>query len=111
MKYRVAFWLLPPFILLCSQPAHSQVQSFAEPQDLSQGTVSGISALDVADLNQDGLVDVVVLEGGAHSEGRFTLAWFEQSKSGKWLRHDFNIPVQFDDFIGSARCEDKDQDG
>ncbi len=82
---------------------HAQSITFANPIDVSAGSISGVSALDVADLNGDGRMDVVVLEGGVHADGRFTLAWFEQTKKGEWEKHDFNIPVEFDDFIGSAR--------
>ena len=111
MKYLLLFFLSSPITFLSCSSIYSQTVNFAEPLDVSLGSVSGVSALDVADLNQDGLVDVIVLEGGAHSSGRFTLAWFEQIKSAEWLRHDFNIPIQLDDFIGSARCEDMDRDG
>ena len=90
---------------------HCQSLHFAEPRDVSEGTVSGVSSVDVGDLNNDNLMDVVVLEGGIHAKGRFTLAWFEQTKIGKWLRHDFNVSIKFDTFMGSARCADVDKDG
>ncbi|WP_339925345.1 VCBS repeat-containing protein [uncultured Cyclobacterium sp.] len=98
--------LFLPILSVSAQSTH-----FANPIDLSTGSVSGVSALDVGDINGDGRMDVVVLEGGVHAEGRFTLAWFEQTKKGEWEKHDFNIPVKFDDFIGSARCADMDNDG
>ncbi|MEO9894639.1 VCBS repeat-containing protein [Aurantibacter sp.] len=97
--------------LLFIKSLKSQSISFAQPIDISNGAISGVSALDVADFNNDGLNDVAVLEGGVHAEGRFTLAWFEQTQSKSWIRHDFNIPIQFDDFIGSAKCGDVDNDG
>ena len=84
---------------------------FAEPLDISQGSVSGVSSLDVGDFNKDGLVDVAVMEGGAHSKGRVTFAWFEQSLTGNWVRHEFGNNDMFDDFIGSARCGDINNDG
>ena len=111
MKYAIVFSLSLVLTLVSIKSVQSQSISFAEPFDISYGTVSGVSSLDVADFNKDGLMDVVILEGGVHAKGRFTLAWFEQTKSGNWVRHDFNIPVQFDDFIGSARCGDVDNDG
>ena len=107
MKYVIGF----AFSLISIFSVQSQSLRFAESVDISHGTVSGVSALDVADLNEDGLIDVVILEGGVHAKGSFTLAWFEQTKTRDWIRHDFNIPIQFDDFIGSARCGDVDNDG
>jgi hypothetical protein len=110
--FRILSFVL--FFILCESQlieAQNKLLSFSEPIDISRGTIEGISALDAADFNKDGLADIAVMEGGAHSNGRFTLAWFEQTKSGHWLRHDFNLPVEFDDFIGSARCGDVDNDG
>lgn len=98
--------------------AFSSAQSipFAKPVDISNGTVSGVTALDVADFNQDGLVDVAVLEGGAHADGRVTFAWFEQKTNGDWNRHNFNNPdlIGFNDntdFTGSAKSADVTGDG
>ena len=85
--------------------------SFAPPVEISGGSVSGVSALDVADFNADGLVDVVLLEGGAHAQGRLTLAWFEQTQAHEWIRHNFQDLPMLDDFIGSAKCGDVDGDG
>lgn len=107
-KIYVSPWLLAILFIL---EVHSQTLHFAEPLDVSNGTVSGVSCIDTADFNGDGLVDIVVLEGGVHAENRFTLAWFEQRQSGDWNRHNFSIPVPLDDFIGSARCADVDNDG
>ncbi|PHN05721.1 FG-GAP repeat domain-containing protein [Flavilitoribacter nigricans] len=109
MNSRHALWMMPVFfgsLLISDEPLR-----FAEPVDISGGSVAGISALDVADFNQDGLLDVAVLEGGAHAGGRFTLAWFEQKENKTWQRHEFGISEPFDDFIGSARCADMDNDG
>ncbi len=88
-----------------------QTVSFADPVDIGMGSVIGVSALDAADFNKDGLIDVAVMEGGAHSKGRITFAWFEQSINKNWIRHEFGGSEGFDDFIGSARCEDIDKDG
>ena len=49
---------------------------FAAPVYISNGSVSGVTSLDAADFNGDGLLDVVVMEGGKHSAKR-TFAWFE----------------------------------
>lgn len=111
MKYKIVFSFSLFLSLVATKSVQSQPLSFAKPVDISHETVAGVSALDVADINKDGRMDVVVLEGGVHANGRFTLAWFEQTKSKNWARHDFNIPLQFDDFIGAARCGDIDKDG
>lgn len=111
MKYKIVFSFCFVLSLVATKSVQSQPLSFAKPVDISHETVAGVSALDVADINKDGRMDVVVLEGGVHANGRFTLAWFEQTKSKNWARHDFNIPLQFDDFIGAARCGDIDKDG
>ena len=110
MRNSLFFYLLGSALLLqCFFPG-TEV-SFAPPVDISGGGVQGVSALDVADFNQDGLLDVAVLEGGAHAGGRLTLAWFEQTREKGWIRHEFGGTDQFDDFIGSARCADMDNDG
>lgn len=100
-------------LLIFIGPHHitGQTLAFADPEDISMGSVSGVSALDAADFNQDGLIDVAVMEGGAHSKGRTTFAWFEQVSSKNWIRHEFGGPGAMDDFIGSARCGDIDNDG
>ncbi|NND06522.1 MAG: VCBS repeat-containing protein [Saprospiraceae bacterium] len=107
MISRVFFTLMGIFL---AGTAIAQL-SFAPPKEISGGTISGISALDVADFNTDGLMDVVLFEGGAHAEGRNTLAWLEQKHSGKWVKHDFEQLPNMDDFIGSAKCGDVDNDG
>ncbi len=85
--------------------------SFSHPQDIAKESVAGVSALDVGDFNKDGLIDVAVMEGGAHSKGRVTFAWFEQTTNKTWIRHEFGSSEMFDDFIGSASCGDMDNDG
>lgn len=109
-KSRIIYWLLMLTVLVTSG-LFGQELSFAPPVDIAGGSVRGVSALDVADFNQDGLLDVAVLEGGAHAGGRLTLAWFEQKTDGSWVRHEFGGTENFDDFIGSARCADMDKDG
>lgn len=93
------------------QSVNAQYIPFSDPVDVSAGSVQGVSALDVADFNQDGLLDIVVLEGGAHAQGRMTVCWLEQAGEGKWIRHEFGVSEGLDDFIGSARCGDVDGDG
>jgi hypothetical protein len=72
--------------------------------------VSGVTSLDAADFNGDGLLDVVVMEGGKHSAKR-TFAWFEQKSADEWIRHELGTAHQLDSFLGSARCGDIDSDG
>lgn len=104
-------FLFTNVFLVTSIIGFCQELSFAIPVDISNGSVSGVSALDVGDFNMDGLMDVAVMEGGAHANGRFTLAWFEQTEDKIWIRHEFCNSSEFDDFIGSARCGDIDNDG
>ncbi|MBK8504225.1 MAG: hypothetical protein IPL46_19680 [Saprospiraceae bacterium] len=59
--------------------SQGQSASFAESLDAINGTVSGVSSLDVTDFNKDGLMDVVQ-KGGSRKDGRFTLVWFEQGQ-------------------------------
>ena len=86
---------------------------FATPIDISDGGVVGVSALDADDLNGDGFVDIVAIEGGYHANGRSTFAWFQSPRTpqGKWLRHDFNRPSAWRHFTGAVRITDIDQDG
>ncbi|GJM30794.1 MAG: hypothetical protein DHS20C17_34290 [Cyclobacteriaceae bacterium] len=88
----------------------AQSVNFAPEIDVSNGTVSGVTSLDAGDLNDDGLLDIVVLEGGKHAE-KPTIAWFEQTRTERWTRHELGNPAQLDSFLGSAKCYDIDSDG
>ncbi|MEQ9442602.1 MAG: VCBS repeat-containing protein [Cyclobacteriaceae bacterium] len=87
---------------------------FAREKDLTNGEIQGISALDLADVDGDGLVDVGVFDGGKHAEGRITFAWLQSPDdpaSGSWKRHDLPLPTPFLPFIGAAKFGDVDHDG
>lgn len=107
---RIIYWIVVLTVSI-TIGLFGQPLTFAPPVDIAGGSVQGVSALDVADFNLDGLLDVAVLEGGAHAGGRLTLAWFEQKADDSWIRHELGGTEKFDDFIGSARCADMDNDG
>lgn len=106
-------FLLALTVAVVSMNAMPGALSFKSPIDISSGSVSGVSSLDAADINNDGFADVVVIEGGKHAGGRMTLAWFESpGKEGRdWVRHDFNIDAPLRSFLGAARLADMDGDG
>ncbi len=101
-----AIYLVNPMLSL----AQKQSLTFAPPKDVAAGQISGISALAVADFDQDGQVDVAVFEGGAHAGGRTTFAWLQKSNE-VWQKHELELPDGADDFIGAAKAADIDSDG
>lgn len=110
------------FCLACSNTDAESLQQaivdgpidFVAELDVSSGSVSGVSSLDAADIDGDGLVDVLALEGGKHAGDRVTFAWFESPadpSTDAWARHDLNRPDPFRPFIGAAKLGDIDGDG
>ena len=93
-------------------PADSFVH-FNNAKDIANDSVSGISSLDVGDLNGDGRGDIIAIEGGKHASGRKTFAWFEApiTIQGSWTRHEFGNNSQLRSFLGSAKLADMDGDG
>ena len=85
---------------------------FAAPHDLSNGTVTGISSLDAADLNGDGKADIAIICGGIHAKGSY-FCWYAAPEcvDGDWVRHDFNPQAPLKRFLGAARFADMDGDG
>lgn len=85
---------------------------FAEPTDISGGSVQGVTSLVAGDLDGDGRADVVVIEGGKHAGGRKTFAWFESPNQlvASWPRHDFGGDEALRPFLGAARLADMDGD-
>ena len=105
-----------PILLLgissCWKPLFAQT-SFAPEKDIAGGGVSGVSSMDVGDINGDGRGDVVVIEGGKHAGGRKTFAWFAAPAAiqGNWTRHEFGNNSQLRSFLGAAKLADMDRDG
>ena len=106
---KICTFIFALLIITSTQHIKSQGVSFAKPVDISNGSVAGVTSLDAADLNQDGLVDVIVLEGGKHAE-KPTYAWFEQTANAVWIRHELGNTSLLDSFLGSAKCSDIDGD-
>ncbi len=93
-----------------------QELSFSSPVDIGSGTIAGVSALDAADFNGDGLVDVAVFDGGQGAKGRTKAVWFQQISNTEWVRHEFGHEGiigtnDSTDFVGAAKCADIDSDG
>ncbi|GHA18788.1 hypothetical protein GCM10008090_30500 [Arenicella chitinivorans] len=86
---------------------------FADAKDVANGSVRGVSSLDVADINGDGRGDVAVIEGGKHAGGRKTFAWFAAPSQiqGTWTRHEFGNDTHLRSFLGAAKLADMDGDG
>ena len=70
----------------------------------------GATAVQTGDVNGDGRTDVVIVEGGKHSNGRQTFAWYEANVDGTFSKHDItaNKPGPF---TGDVRLADIDNDG
>ena len=95
-------------------PSDDTVVSFATARDLSDGSISGLSAVHLADVNGDGLLDVGVFDGGKHASGGVTFAWLESpSNPGNesWTKHELPMPSPSRPFIGAAKFGDLDSDG
>ena len=92
-------------------PAALEV-SFKQPKDIAGGTVLGLSSMDAGDIDNDGLIDVVAVEGGKHAGGRKTFAWFKapEDTQGTWQQFDVNPGAPLRLFLGAAKLADMDGD-
>ena len=108
MEWLVIF-LLAPFV---TTAAAIEV-SFKPPKDIAGGGVSGLSGMDAGDIDNDGLIDVVAIEGGKHAGGRKTFAWFKAptDTQGTWQRFDVNPSAPLRSFLGAVKLADMDRDG
>lgn len=120
----IHFWFYPKYTekakdhLITDMDIRDSVP-FAPGRDLANGSIEGISALAVADLNSDGHQDVLVLEGGKHAGGRMTVGWLSGATDpdSPWLFHPLPRPdplvgeTPLTPFIGSAQVADLDEDG
>lgn len=86
---------------------------FHQPIDIANGSISGLSCMDAGDIDGDGLIDIIALEGGKHAEGRKTFAWFKSPKDAQqhWQRYNIKHNAPLRSFLGSAKLADMDNDG
>jgi hypothetical protein len=70
-------WLAIFLLALFVSTAAAFEVSFKPPKDIAGGVVLGLSSMDAGDIDNDGLIDVVAIEGGKHAGGRKTFAWFK----------------------------------
>jgi hypothetical protein len=87
--------------------------SFKPPKDIASGSVSGLSCMDAGDIDKDGLIDIVTVEGGKHASKRKTFAWFKAPRGtqGTWQRFEINPNAPLRSFLGAAKLADMDKDG
>jgi hypothetical protein len=87
--------------------------SFRTPKDIAHGSISGVSSMDAGDIDGDGLVDVVVAEGGKHAGSRKTFAWFKAPTitQNAWQQFNVNPDAPLSVFLGSVKLADMDGDG
>ena len=105
-----------PYLALCAMcfaAIQAEEVTFKTEKDIAAGSVSGVSSMDVAPINNDAYADVLVVEGGKHAGGRKTFAWFESpaNPQGNWIRHNINNGAPLRSFLGAAKLADFDGDG
>jgi hypothetical protein len=70
--------------------------------------ISGVTTVNVADLNNDRFPDIAAFEGGKHAAGRQLFAWYE---APGWIRHEFDPAFRPGPFTGDSEFADVDNDG
>ncbi len=99
--------------LFCISGFAAEPLKFHPPKDIASGGVFGLSSMDAGDINGDGLVDVLAVEGGKHANGRKTFVWFQASSDiqGEWVRHEINDQAPLRSFLGAAKLAHMNNDG
>jgi len=69
---------------------------------------SGVTTVNIADLNNDELPDIATFEGGKHAEGRQLFSWYQ---APDWIKHEFYPDYYPGPFIGDSEFADVDKDG
>lgn len=113
MKTDYSFPLKLAFLAISFLYYTTLIAQFGTPIDAGNGTVLGVSSMDVGDLNGDGRGDVIITEGGKHASGRKNFAWLEAPTTiqGPWIKHNFGNDNQLRSFLGAAKVADMDNDG
>ncbi len=117
VAFLVSFFRIQSFVfvncMVCSVMVFAEDLPFHSPKDMAEGTVLGLTSMDAGDIDGDGLVDVLAVEGGKHADGRVTFAWFKapSNTQGDWLRFDINSTAPLRSFLGAAKLADMDSDG
>jgi hypothetical protein len=70
--------------------------------------ISGVTTVNIADLNNDRLPDIAAFEGGKHARGRQLFAWY---RAPDWIRHEFDPGFNPGPFTGDSEFADVDSDG
>lgn len=70
--------------------------------------IRGVTTVNIADLDNDGLPDIAAFEGGKHAQGRQLFAWYQ---APDWIRHEFDPAFKPGPFIGDSEFADVDNDG
>ncbi len=92
------------FLAIASVNIHGQDFNIIIPD----ANISGVTTVNIADLNNDKLPDIAAFEGGKHAQGRQLFAWYE---APDWIRHEFNPGFNPGPFTGDSEFADVDNDG
>jgi hypothetical protein len=70
--------------------------------------ISGVTTVNIADLDNDGLPDIAAFEGGKHARGRQTFHWY---RAPRWEKLAFDPDFNPGPFTGDSEFADVDRDG